>query len=59
MSYSGTKPDSKGMDLELAIGGKEITLVHFAHNSFRDIIVAFTNNLKGHEGGKIEITIDQ
>lgn len=42
----------------LKIAAKKVTLVPFVHNALRDVIVAFTQNLKGHEGGKIEIVIE-
>ena len=44
--------------LILKISGKKIPLVPFVHDAFRDVIIAFTENLKGHEGGEIEIHID-
>jgi hypothetical protein len=48
---------TKNMEVMLKIGGKRIGLVPFVHNALRDMIVAFTNNLKGHSGGDIEITV--
>lgn len=48
---------TKDMQVTLKIGGKPIGLVPFVHDALRDMIIAFTNNLKGHSGGDIEITI--
>jgi hypothetical protein len=59
MSCKADKMDPKDMKVKLEIGGKNITMVPFVHNAFRDMIVAFVNNLSGHEGGRIEIVIDQ
>ncbi len=50
---------NKDKKLSLKVDGKEIPIVPFVHDAFRDMIIAFTENLKGHEGGKIEITIDK
>jgi len=44
--------------LKLVIGEKKITMVPFVHNALRDMIIAFTKNLSGHEGGKITIEIE-
>jgi len=44
--------------LKLVIGGKNIKMVLFVHNALRDMIIAFTNNLSGHDGGKISIEIE-
>ncbi|MBN1948133.1 MAG: hypothetical protein JW784_00155 [Candidatus Cloacimonetes bacterium] len=47
------------MKLKLKIAGKDIPLVPFVHDALRDMIIAFTGNLKGHSGGKIEIIIQE
>ena len=57
MSCKQDEMKTKDMQVTLKIGGKPIGLVPFVHDALRDIIVAFTNNLKGHSGGDIEITI--
>ena len=49
---------SKGRKLSLKIDGQEIPLVPFVHDALRDVISAFVDNLKGHEGGRIEIEIE-
>ncbi|MFC1887371.1 hypothetical protein ACFLYK_01025 [Candidatus Cloacimonadota bacterium] len=59
MSCKADKMDPKDMKVKLVIGGKEIAMVPFVHDSFRDMIIAFVNNLSGHEGGKINIIIDK
>jgi len=48
-----------GRKLTLKINDDVIFLVPFVHDSLRDVITAFTNNLKGHKGGKIEIIIEK
>ena len=58
MSCEGKPIEDKDRDLHLKIEGKEISLVPFVHDSLRDVIIAFTKNLKDHEGGKIEIVIE-
>ncbi|MBN2460588.1 MAG: hypothetical protein JXB60_03185 [Candidatus Cloacimonetes bacterium] len=47
------------MMLKLTVAGKEIPMVPFVHDALRDMILAFVKNLKGHEGGRIEIIIDE
>lgn len=44
--------------LTLHINGKEITMVPFVQNVFRDLIVAFISNLHGYNKGKVEITLE-
>jgi hypothetical protein len=58
MSCKADKMDPKNMNMKLVVGGKELSIVPFVHDSFRDMIVAFVNNLNGHDGGKINIIID-
>lgn len=58
MSCKADKMDPGNMQVKMQIGGKNISMVPFVHDAFRDMIVAFVNNLSGHDGGKIEITID-
>lgn len=58
MSCKSKTETSRGRKLSLQIGGKKIPLVPFVHNALRDMIIAFTNNLKDHDGGKIEIEIE-
>jgi hypothetical protein len=48
---------AKDMKVNLKIEGKEISMVPFVHDALRDVIIAFTNKLKDHDGGKIEIII--
>ena len=43
--------------LTLKINEKDIPIVPFVHDSFRDMILGFVKNLKGYEDGKIEIKI--
>lgn len=59
MSCPQEKMNPKDMSLIIKVGGEEVNMVPFVHDSFRDMIVAFVNNLKGHDGGKIEITIEK
>jgi len=59
MSCPQEKMNPKDMNLKLMVEGEEVPMVDFVHDSFRDMIVAFVNNLKGHDGGKIEITIEK
>lgn len=59
MSCDGKEMKKNEMKLTLKVEGKEIPMVKFVHDAFRDMIVAFANNLKGHEGGNIEITIEE
>jgi len=49
---------TKDMKVKLLVGGKNVGMVSFVHDAFRDMIIAFVKNLKGHEGGKIEIVIE-
>ncbi len=49
------KPIEKKIILKVA--GKEIDMVPFVHDSFRDMILAFIRNLKDTEEGKVEIVI--
>ena len=58
MSYKEKQMDIKEMKLTLKIEGETIGLVPFVHDALRDVIIAFTDNLKGHSGGKIEIVIE-
>ncbi len=44
-------------NIRLRIGGKEIKMVPFVQNIFRDIIIAFVSNLRGYKKGKIEINL--
>ena len=44
--------------LVLKVSGKEIDMVPFVHDTFRDMVLAFVKNLKGVEKGKIEIVIE-
>ena len=46
------------MKVNVKIAGNQIELVPFVHDAMRDVIIAFTNNLKGHDGGRIEIVIE-
>lgn len=41
----------------ISINGKDIPVIPFVHNAFRDMIVGFVKNLKGYEKGEIKITI--
>ena len=59
MSCPQEKMSPKDMNLKIKVAGEEVHMVPFVHDSFRDMIVAFVNNLKGHDGGKIEITIEK
>ncbi|MBN1327465.1 MAG: hypothetical protein JW996_05910 [Candidatus Cloacimonetes bacterium] len=59
MGCKGEKLDTAEMKVVLKVNGVQIDMVPFVHDSFRDMIIAFINNLKGHDGGKIEITIDK
>lgn len=59
MSCKQDQMNTKEMKVKLVIGGNEVTMVQFVHDAFRDMIVGFTNNLKGHDGGKIVIEIDK
>jgi len=43
--------------LSLKINEKDIPIVPFVHDAFRDMIVGFVKNLKGYEKGKIKIEI--
>lgn len=45
--------------LLLKIDGKEIKIVPFVQNTFKDVILGFVKNLKGYKKGKIEIEIDE
>ena len=42
-------------NLVLKINGKEIKIVPFVQNTFKDVILGFVKNLKGYKKGKIEI----
>ncbi len=59
MSCKADKMDSKDMKVKLEIGGINIKMVPFVHDAFRDMIVAFVNNLSGHTGGEIKISIEK
>ena len=59
MSCKADKMNPKDMKVKLVIGGKNIAMVPFVHDAFRDMIIAFVNNLNGHDGGKINIIIDK
>lgn len=58
MTCKQKKIESKDQKVVLKINDQEIPMVPFVHNALRDMIVAFTDNLKGHSGGKIEIVIE-
>jgi len=45
--------------LSLKINEKDIPIVPFVHDAFRDMIIGFVKNLKGYENGKIEIIIEK
>ncbi len=45
--------------LLLKINSKEIKIVPFVQNTFRDVILGFVKNLKGYKKGKIEIEINE
>lgn len=57
-SRDDCKVDRK-QNLVLKINDKEIKIVHFVQNTFRDVILGFVKNLKGYKNGKIEIEIDE
>ena len=59
MGCEGKTMKKEQMKLELKISGELIPLVPFVHDALRDMIIAFTGNLKGHSGGKIEIMIQE
>lgn len=59
MGCEGKTMKTEQMKLKLKIAGKDIPLVPFVHDALRDMIIAFTGNLKGHSGGKIEIIIQE
>lgn len=46
-------------NLLLKINGKEIKIVPFVQNTFKDVILGFVKNLKGYKKGKIKIEIDE
>lgn len=45
--------------IKLFIGEKEVKMIPFVADTFVGVIKAFTKNLKGHNGGKIRIEIDE
>jgi len=49
----------RSKQLTLKIGGKEIKIVPFVQNTFKDVILGFVKNLRGYKKGKIEIEIDE
>jgi molybdopterin-guanine dinucleotide biosynthesis protein B len=49
----------RSKQLTLKIDGKEIKIVPFVQNTFKDVILGFVKNLKGYKKGKIEIEIDE
>lgn len=44
--------------IRLRISGREIKMVPFVQNIFRDLIIAFVKNLHGYKKGKIEIDLE-
>jgi len=48
----------RNQSIRLMIDKKEIKMVPFVQNIFRDLIFSFVNNLKGTKKGKIEITLE-
>ena len=48
----------RNQDLFLTIAGKDIKMVPFVRNVFRDMIIAFVSNLHGYKEGKIEIRLE-
>jgi hypothetical protein len=44
--------------VNLKVNGKNVDMVPFVHDTFRDMVLAFINNLRGVEKGKIEIIIE-
>ncbi|HHE39321.1 MAG TPA: molybdopterin-guanine dinucleotide biosynthesis protein B [Candidatus Cloacimonetes bacterium] len=44
--------------IHLNVDGKEIKIVPYVQNSFKDSVLGFVRNLKGCERGKVEIEID-
>jgi len=48
----------RNQSIRLLIDKKEVKMVPFVQNIFRDLILAFVSNLKGIKKGKIEITLE-
>lgn len=56
-----TREDCKtdrNLNIKIKINGKNVKIVPFVQNIFRDIILGFIKNLKGYKKGKIEIVIN-
>ncbi len=50
----------RNLDIQVKFDGKKFNIVPFVQRTFKDLITAYLQNLKGYEKGKkIEITIDE